>query len=127
MLILIKCLCINLFEAEIQEGKFSVSCKSSLTSAWVIDQGLYQGWEIIRVCVVEYSCPGMFDGLCDIVDDSVGDVGDGNWLAFRYKYRMESARLYASQTRQRSRIYSQSPLLSSFWVYFYADAAPEAG
>lgn len=104
-----------------------VSCKSSLTSAWVINHALYQGWDIIRACVAEYSCPGMFDGLCDIGNDSVGGVGDGNWLAFRYKYQVESAGLYASQTRQQSRIYSQPLLLSSFSVYFYADAAQRGG
>lgn len=45
---------------------------------------------------MEYSCPGMFDGLCDIVDDSVGGVKDRNWLALRYKYQVESAELHAS-------------------------------
>ena len=79
----------------------------------MIDRSIYQGMEIIWDCVVEYSCPGMFDGLYDIVDDSVGGVRDRNWLTLRYKYQVLSAGLHASQTRQHSRIYSQSPLLPS--------------
>ena len=42
------------------------------TGAWVISRGVYHGWEIIWDRVEEQSCPGMFDGLCDIVDNSAG-------------------------------------------------------
>lgn len=42
----------------------------------------------------------MFDGLCDSANDSVGGVGDVNWFAPRFKYKLEMAPHIASQKQQ---------------------------
>lgn len=55
----------------------------------------------------------MFDGLCDTVNDSVGGVGDGNWLAPRYKYKLETARLNSSQKQQDLWAAAAASVLSS--------------